>query len=355
MFAYLLVDFLIVILGLSLLNFSAEHQKNKKKYIYLIFAAIILVLFSAFRGNMTADYDNYVDLFYRYDGFSFKQILSRGLFDYPEEGYVLFQFFIRHTFKESIYLFLFTSIFIVFANLREIGKHCEIFLVLPILLFIDVGEYYNSFNLIRQVFAASIIILGSKHIYNRHFFKFALYVIIAALFHKTSIFMIPFYFLLNIKFCKKSVFLYLIVTTIFFIFLDKIIAFIQNYYWSWYTDDAYGMGGYNIKNIVMPCFISFVPICYYFFNSKNMTNEENVWANASCLYFTFALLGMKIFMTTRLMVFFSLYSILGFSLVISKIKNKDFRNIAYISILLLVIAYGYFSKNGTSYNPYFFI
>ena len=357
MFAYLFIDLFIVLSGLLVFfnNYSFYDRTSERRvsiYIFLVF--ILLFIFSAFRGNMTADYDNYVDLYDRFSSYSLKGIVSRGWFDYPEEGYIFFQFLIKKIFNNVLFIFIITSFFILIGNFKEIKAQWKYAGFLPILLFVEIGEYYNSFNLIRQVIAATIIILGSKYLYEEKFFKYLLIVIVATLFHKSSIIMLPCYFLLNIRFTKKTLIVYFIVLIIGLLFLKGIISFVQKYYWSWYTDDGYGMTGYSFKNVVFPCIISIVPIISYFFNQNNISKKEEIWLNASCLYFVFCVIGLRLFMVTRFMVFFSLYSILAFSSAIRKIKDPILRFLSYVGIVLLTIMYGYFSKNGTGLNPYYF-
>ncbi len=358
MLAYVFIDLFIVTTGFCFLTkrkITPAQNNSRSSLLFLCLVALLLFVFSAFRGNMTADYDNYVDLYQRYSLFSFDQIIARDWFIYPEEGYILFQFFTKTVFKNVLFIFILTSLFIVSVNVREIGKHVGLLGFLPVLLFVEVGEYYNSFNLIRQIVAATFVVLGSKYLYEKKFFKYALFIILAASFHKASLIMIPLYFLLNMRFRKRSILVYLLILMFGLLFLNQIISFVQRYYWSWYSSDGYGMSGYGVKNIILPCAISIVPIVYYFINSKTIKETESVWANASCLYLVFSIIGLRVFMISRLMVFFSLYSILAFSSVVAKIKDAQLRRFAYVGITIVIMAYGYLSKDGTAFNPYHFI
>jgi len=68
---------------------------------------------------------------------------------------------------------------------------------------------YIMFNLSRQIFAVSIMFLGSKYLFERNFKYYFLFVIIAMCFHTTAIIMLPMYFLLNMKITKKYLLKYI--------------------------------------------------------------------------------------------------------------------------------------------------
>ena len=85
-------------------------------YIYYGIIFIILFIFSAFRGDFTADYMGYVQIYDTFSGYSLKQIISRGFGSYPEVGYLVLQYFINKLFNDVIYMFMIVAFIILYAN-----------------------------------------------------------------------------------------------------------------------------------------------------------------------------------------------------------------------------------------------
>lgn len=63
--------------------------------------------------------------------------------------------------------------------------------------------YQASFNIIRQMMAATIVLYSFQYIVQRNPKRFVLWVFIAALFHKTAILVLPFYLLANVVTKRK--------------------------------------------------------------------------------------------------------------------------------------------------------
>lgn len=368
MAVYILVDFFIVALGFVLGGrrcFSLSNNSCNKinSGLFFFIVGMLLLFISAFRGNFAVDYDNYVDLFYRYDGWSLQRLLEKKWFSYPENGYLVFQYMLKKLWDDSLIIFIATSVIIVFSNLSEIRKHF-VFGVLPVILFLDLGNYYTSFNTMRQVLAASIIVFGSRYLYNRNFFHYIIVVFIAFSIHTSSLVMIPVFFLSDIKMGKRGTVFFVLITIILSYLLPSIILLVQKYYWGWYGDDGYGMKGYSFNNIVRPLFLFAVPIILELFpmyGSKALSGREtitekelNIWRNSSYLYFLFSVLGMRIEMVERFSSFFSTYAIMFFSYTVLKNTGR-YRQLVIISIIVISVVFGYVTKCNTAYNPFTFI
>lgn len=343
MIVYLLIDLLIILLFIL---------SKTKKYFHLSYALMIFILIaiSSMRGNFTADYDNYIFLYRAYENSAFVDIIQRGFFSYPEIGYLFFQYVTKIITNNVFYIFLFSSILIVVANMSQIKKHSSLSLV-ALILFIEAGSFYVSFNLMRQVMSASIVLLGSEYLYDKKPFKFFIVTILAALFHKTALIMIPFYFIAHLKFKKISVIVFSLITLLLFAFLPNIISFVQKYYWSWYGEDGYGMIGYSFKNAIADLSLGIFAVAGFFSLKNNQIfkkdSRTNVWVNAAFILIVIAVLGMKVAMIKRFSTFFSTYVIMLIANELEYFKNK--RILAY-GIIFLAILYGFVTKISFPYK-----
>ncbi|WEV22673.1 EpsG family protein [Clostridium perfringens] len=350
MIVYLIIDFVMLLFAIVMYYDKYRYNIRNNK-IFLVIIGFIIIFISGFRGNFTADYDNYVNLFNYYNNFNFNQIFSNNFGQ--EIGYVILNKIIGFFTKNSIYIILIMSILTIYLFLKEFKRY-SVNIWLSVLLFITIGAYYTSFNLIRQILAVAIIFSGSKYIYKKNFIKYFIYILTASLIHKTALIMIIFYFILNSRFSIKKLIIILISLIFCINYLDLIIIFIQKYFYSYYTYGKYGMTGFNYKNIVLPISILiFVLIHYYKLDLDN--NRINVWINAIIFYAFFSLLGLKIQMVQRVADFFAPYALLIIPLIISKIKDKKIRAIYIFLIVSLSILYNFIVLYGSGYETYHFI
>jgi len=325
---------------------SDYHLTNN---IYLTFVGSLLVIIAGFRGDFTSDYNGYINLFNFYNTFSFKEIFQ-NLFG-QEIGFVLVNRIIGIFSKNGIYLMFITSFIIVLLFFREFKKYSS-YIWFSVLMFVTVGSYYTSFNTIRQIMAASIIFSGSKYLYEKKLNKYILVILLATLFHKTSLIMIPFYFVLNFKFNRNKLVVAVITLLITMISLDKIIEIVQKYIYQFYTFNKYGMCGYSYKNVVLPLGIM-IFVIYHYKKIDINNGKNNIWINAVIFYAFFSILGLKVQLIQRLSEFFAPYALLLVPLIISKINDKSLRVIYIIAAVIIMICYNFLIFKDTGYNPYY--
>lgn len=353
---YIGVNIIILFFSVLIYGFNSSKKLSnkviqKQNVIFLFCSFLILVFFSGFRGDFTSDYKNFASLFHIYNLYSLPEVLTINF--YQEKGYVLFSRLIGEFTTDPMYLMLCSSILIVLLFLKEFKRESSI-VWLSILLFINIGAYYTSFNIMRHIMAVAIIFGGSKFLYAREFYKFLAVVLIASFFHTTALAIIPFYFILNVKYNKRNfiaITLGLVITTIF---IRNILNIIFRFGFQRYANYEYGMTGLNLTSAVVPTAI----LLFVLFHKNSINLKEiktKIWFNATFYYAIFSVLGLRIQMIQRFAEFFAPYILLLIPLVISNIKNKNQKIIYCYLIVTLVIAYNYITLSGTGYDPYYFI
>ena len=83
--------------------------------------------------------------------------------------------------------------------------------------------------------------------------------------------------------------------------------------------------------------------------------KENIWINGTYIYLALSILGMQVSLITRFASFFSIFAVLAFSKSIYDIKDRRERLVAVIIASALIILYGFAVRNGSGYDPYYFI
>lgn len=360
MVAYVVVDVLLILFYLltGKQKEDVSEQQKKRLSLFLILSFAVLFFISAFRGDFTMDYVGYEDIYNRYLNFSISDIFTGRVSSYPEIGYVIFQYVIKTIFGSPLFIFVFSTILILVSHMGEIHRNFPNHL-LPLIIFVEMGNYYTSFNVMRQIMAVAIVIWGIRYIEQRKFIKYAIVIIIAATFHTSAIFMLPMYFLLNLRLGKLGVLVFIGGTAVVMIFLPQIVTLISKFYWDWYDIDGLLSSGYGYKNIVGPAFLSVIPISLHLLGDKNTDDRHNIWINGTYVYLALTILGLRVSMVSRIAMFFSIFAILAFTKAIYDIREKmsesNTRTVLSVGVVALILLYGFVVKEGSGYDPYYFI
>ena len=290
---YIIVSIAILLFGLfyEYINSRVEISKRVKKLpmsFFFIPSFLLLLFVSSMRGDFTADYNNYIYLFNLYNQFDFLDIFKADF--YQEIGYVTFSRLIGGFTSNELFLFGLMSFLTLLAFFWQFKKYSA-YIWLSVFMFVTVGSYYTSFNTMRQILAVAIIFAGSKFLYDRKFFKYLLVVSLAALFHKTALVMIVFYFLLNIKVNFRNTVAIITSLVLSFAFLNNLLAFAQQFFYEVYTSQSYGMSGLSFSNAILPlAFLAFTLI--YIRHIDLQDNIKRIWVNAAIFYAFFSVLGL---------------------------------------------------------------
>lgn len=352
---YITINFAIILLGLFyesifLRDSMTNRIKKLPRYFFIIPSFLLLFSISSFRGDFNVDYKNYSYLFELYNRFDFLESLQ---YTNIEKGYIFLSRLVGAFTDSAIYLFATTTFIILLCFYSQFNKHST-YIWLSVLMFVTIGSFYPSFNIMRQILASAIVFSGSTFLYERKFFKYFLVIMLASLFHVTSLIMLVFYFILNFKFSFRNIFFVLFSSVLIILFLDVIIMIIQTYYYTSYVEGAYGMEGASFKIAILP--ISFVVFSIINYKKINLDDiVQRVWLNAIIFYAVFSILGTKVFMIERLTYFFSPYALLLIPMLFSKIISKDLRVISIIGLTFLLVSYNFVVFSGTDYDPYYFI
>lgn len=353
MIVYLMIIMLILISGMTFLINPMHSESIAAKNSYLLLIGILLVLIAGFRGDFTSDYSGYEQIFEFYNR-SFEQSIHFRNSLSVETGFVLMNWLVGIFSDNAIWIFLFSAIVTIFLYFREIRKYStNIFL--SVLLFVTIGEYYTSFNIMRQIMTAAIIFAGSTFLYEKKMKKYFMVVIFASFFHTTALIMIPFYFILNINFNYRKLLTILFFLLVLSINIGPALAFFQQYVYSHYESSSYGMSGYGFKNILVP----FAIFCFTIFGYSMILDEKddklNVWFNAITFYVFFMFLGLNIEMLERFSYFFLPYVLLMLPKIITSEKDIHFRLMYYVVIISISISFNLITLSGTGYDPFYFI
>lgn len=343
----------LLIAGFALFGgvLCATGQTRKKEAVFLICAFLVLGTLSAFR------YDTGTDYSYVYAP-AYEQVLADpvgfGFSDTRfEPGFVLLEKGIAFFFQNYQMLFIVTSYIMIGLFMFCYWKHSP-HVVLSVLLFLLLSQYYCSMNFLRQTLAGIIALLGLPFLKKRRFIPFLLVTLLAASFHKSAFILIPIFFLCMIPFNRYVLAGYGVLTALIYFNTEPIMEFVTRF---WYR-------GYHSQSIhfivafewpfTIALFVQFLVVLIGTKRLREADPGNNVYLHYAFLAFFFTLMGTRHSILDRL----SLYFVLAFPIsipLVYQLFRQDFarwkpalasggdklqRQSAFTALGLLIVMFG---------------
>ena len=183
-------------------SISHVDKINMYQNVFIMLWFIVAIVLAGFRGDFTADYNAYSNIFNKLSGIDISDFIysySTGseYFGHIETGYRLINVLNGYVSQSPIFFFTLIAI-LTLAPILYI-THKSYIPWMTILLYYTCGAYWASFNTVRSYLAASILIFSYKYLVSQRFIPYLIVVLIASTIHNTVLVTIPAYFILNIK------------------------------------------------------------------------------------------------------------------------------------------------------------
>lgn len=291
-----------------------------------IFTITYLVLFLCF-GYMTgSDWRNYES--YYYDTVD----INKGIAVF-EPGFVLLVNIFKYLGIGFWEFSIFFKVLLWGIMIKCLKKYCpkDIF-SLALMFFVGWYCFYLFIDCpFRNIFAITIFVYSVKYIINPNLLKYLLFTILAISFHISAVFMIPLYFLANIKWKLKTYLIMYIVINIVFVDSNIIFSLLEILF-SWSPLVMFKLLSYRELNEVDSLFTLGMILHNVFFILliisrkviiEKVTNGLIIF-NFSYLYLLIYRAGLTIEVFYRFQLFLCLFLSIGMSLCIYKfvIQNR---------------------------------
>jgi hypothetical protein len=341
------------------LQYSGGYPTRRNVLNRILTAGIFVILFSvsALRFDVGNDYYNYAQTAYEASiggyvvteiGFNYlvKALLVITGGDYYELMFAVFAF-------ATILIFL------------KAIKRLSVNFFDTFFVFMMLGMYFQTFNTVRYYLALSIAFYSLRYVLEKDWLKFVFVIVIAALFHKSVLIVIPVYFIATFEWKKWQLVVGALASIICFIFRDTMLELALNLYPS-YRDTIFLSGGISLTSVarIFAVIVLYLWFCYYY-NKKNPNFDKNEgWYRELRLYgqlnmvaFIAATLFSFLPVITRLAYYFSINQILLIPLIISKIDDEKLRTrlkflIGIFAVIYFIIFLLCAHKEGVVLLPY---
>lgn len=337
----LLMNLFVVYIGsfLSRINIKTNKlETDYKKYNYICLFIVIssLILISGFRYGSGTDYGTY--------SYMYSNTPNIIISETSEFGYEILNKILFNISPNPQIFFFTTSMIINILIVWGICKYSRKF-ELSMYLYITTYIYYSTFNGIRQWIASAIIFIAFKHLLNRDFKKYIIYVLIAFLFHNSALVMIPMYFIANRRFLSKKtlgiIILFISMYVFYNGFLGMLFDLLQNTKYAHYEQ---GMQDWQESASLIRVVVYAIPliIISIFYEKVEKYEDENIdiIMNLCLMSVLFMLLANKHVFFARMNLFFDIYYVLLIPK-LTQFKDKKLNKFMYYSIAICYFAYSY--------------
>ena len=269
----LVVSLLFILFFSSLINYTRDRTQEWYICGFFIF---LLTIISGFRYDVGMDFPNY-ELMYNDPNHPMNNFL--------EPSWIFISKIMHFLNLKSVFWFIFTSFIINMNILKSLYRYSKSFIFSVCLYIVSTEYYFQSMNIVRQYFAISII-FGFIHLYiERKYLKFLFVIIVAALFHPSAFFTIPFFLIGIIKFPPFILTLLLFISygikNYMLSFLEMILKMTTSYAgYLLHMDSATSLSGlYPIMLLLIGLFL-----IWYFGRNEKLQKWLNLTIISFCIY-----------------------------------------------------------------------
>lgn len=322
----------MVHLFLAFNSFLGLLNKNKRLLSILFFA---LFVFSAIRYDYGNDYASYLRWF--------NYIKSTGSNPFGEQILYTFLNKISPSFNFLLTIvsgfYLYTVYRLIKNNVSDnyIGVSFLIFLINPYLFLMNLSA-------IRQSIAIALFIIAVYFSKKRKIIPYIVLILLATLFHKSAIILLPFYFWANGKKVKKWHIIAILAVIVFLFFTPDKFNDLITYFLEFFDDKTYNHyfsegTGNSIRSTVLTA----VYLIYLLLNIFKLDGKALVYTKLYVIALIFAVLAYKLSMLTRLQMYFDIFSVVSLPGIIEwNIKNNQKQisvlfNVYIFPLLILLI------------------
>lgn len=334
-----LILYLFVFMTVFILNSigSKYYKKHKTVSSIIIFISfMILILLIGCRESVGTDYDSYI---YYYNFISNLNFDELNVVDW-EYGAVLIFKLTSLIFSNEKFIMIVLAILTIYP-LYKLNKLYDYKYLPYSILTYSLMLLSFSMNGMRQAIAMSFIALAVGYLMKENRLKSIILIIIAFLFHKSAIIIIPYLILFMIKKGSKIERDYTLVTLL----ISVIILFFNEYLINlgFISEYDYYLTDINIGNISLNAILFHIPIILIMlcFSNKEQ-NHLNLLKGLVISGIILDFIGTSKQYLSRIALYYTMFEILLIPMLLKHINNQTTKKlISFLYIIFLVIYFVY--------------
>lgn len=320
--------YILVLIVFSLLIILKKYIDND---IVNIMCFIVISFFLGFRKKGGLDFEAYRKY---YETLDLKQFSGRF-----EKGYYYLNYIFRRLDLDYKTYILVLSVILMYFFVKILKKYN---LNTPFMLYVYVSTYFiwDYFITIRQSIAATIYLFSLKYLEEKNFFKYTLIVLLASLFHKSAIILVPVYLVTKINIKKvnlKYMVVVLLIIDISFIFFKNFSIYILKTLNFRTVNEYINIINQNGSKIIFIESFIYCIILFVILNKNNtfLSKKIEIQIKIFCLYTIIMYISSKTILFARYGGYFRISYIIIVPLIYSLIKNKKIK-IIYLFLVIFI-------------------
>lgn len=289
-------------------------RRNVLKRLYLVGIFVILFLCSALRFGIGNDYRQYTQT--AHEAYVGGYVVTEIGFNWLVKG--------LYTLADGEYYELVFAVFALltlYIFLKAFYEQSEDF-AMTYFLFMALGMYFQTYNTVRYYLALAIALYALRYVVNKDFIKFVFLILLAALFHKSVLLVIPVYWMASYAW-KKWMILVGLLLSVGCLFGKGIILKIALILYPSYENTIYLEGGTSPISILRGVLVL---VLYLWYRKRYQQKQEdrellcyaqlNLLSVVACVFFFF------LPVITRIAYYFSVVQLLMIPRIICGIEEE---------------------------------
>lgn len=318
-----------------------------KLFLFILVTAILLFV-AGFRFRVGTDYTQYA----RNYVLSYSKFTWQDFSPLAQPGAAVVAWFakgIHHSYKTWFFLM---SLCTVVPAMIGIYRNSQ-WKLMSVLMYLFLGCWHFPFNIVKQGVAAAILFLAYPLLRDRHFWKWCLCCLAAAMFHISALLMIPIYFLARPKITKWNILVILaisIVCMFAYDFLYNLMAILKQGSGMIHSNSRVLNTGVNILRILVHC----SPVALFaVFHEKYDKEDKDVACLFNLAFLNAALnvASMNSVYLNRFSNYTIIYNVLFFPILLKPLKGK---RLGWIKAVVLILFFAFWTydlyKGSTTSN-----
>lgn len=334
-----LILYLFIFMTVFILNsIGSKYYKNHKTVssIIIFISFMILILLIGCRESVGTDYDSYI---YYYNFISNLNFDELNVVDW-EYGAVLIFKLTSLIFSNEKFIMIVLGILTIYP-LYKLNKLYDYKYLPYSILTYSLMLLPFSMNGMRQAIAMSFIALAVGYLMKENKLKSIISIIIALLFHKSAIIIIPYLILFMIKKGSKIERDYTLITLL----ISVVILFFNEYLINlgFISEYDYYLTDINIGNISLNSILFHIPIILIMLSFSNKEqNHLNLLKGLVISGIILDFIGTSKQYLSRISLYYTMFEILLIPMLIKHINNQTTKKIiSFLYIIFLVIYFVY--------------
>lgn len=265
-----------------------------------------------------------------------------------EIGYIKLNQLTAYFFTNIQSILVVTSILIYLGYFFFIKKNSEA-PIFSVFLFMSLGYFGNSMNVIRQQLAMSIIFFAWHYLNKNKIIIPVCLIIAASLFHNTALIFLLAIFIRKVKVNKISLSVLFFITVIGYVAYQPLLQIFLKIFpmYNSYLGSIYMAGGVRIASVMNLFILILILLAGLIFkpdeNSKDFTYSLwNTWTLYIMISIGLTVLSFNFNLIARSAEYFSVFSIVYIPLLIKSIKNKNLKILLVFSLMMLGTMFFFF-------------